>query len=265
MSVSPYQNLSIKMLPLPCCVFSLGHTCELILVYGDTLRALLSSTAVDSTIWNHISSPLEAELTYFCRDDLALHLGNVTDKDHLEDFLAMLLAVENLQVELGAWEDIRDEWASLSPITMEYEPDGDLFQETPDTEPLLPRSAQEDRTGWPVTVQYESDIDPFRDPSGTESPSSGRRGRQWLAALDYGSDRDRPRGSSDTGPQLPRAYTGEGRVSFRSHLASIERKRNLQLRHDYHQIPSPSQIPECPPTGDCSTCQKCAEAVESEW
>lgn len=143
-------------MPSACCHPSEDHKCDMMIVYGDTLRALLSSSAVDSTICTHVDGPLESDMPvmFFCKDDLAYHLGDQIHKDDLEHFLALLLDVENLQVEIPLGEDIREVSSNCSsPITMEYGPesDGDPFEDCPDTEPLLP-----------------ADGDPFRSSSSDE-------------------------------------------------------------------------------------------------
>ncbi|KAF7507168.1 hypothetical protein GJ744_010850 [Endocarpon pusillum] len=88
------------MILASCCMRTANHQCSLILVYGDTLRVLLRCTFVNSGIWKHLEGPLDTEITYFCKDDLVSHLGNLTDKDHLEEFLSRLLEIWNLEMEL---------------------------------------------------------------------------------------------------------------------------------------------------------------------
>ncbi len=223
------------MSPSACCISSEDHGCDLIIVHGDTLRGLLSSAAVDRAIHSHVDGSLDGEfpVMFLCKDDLALHLGNVADRDDLEDFLAMLLAGENiqsLQVELGCWEEVGDESICASPMTTEYGRDRDLFQDQSDLEPLLTEGPfQDPATCEPILLE-----DPFRDPSDT-----------------------------DTEPEGPRRLTGERRKAFRARLASINHRSRSPLRQNYHRIPE--VVPECPPKGDCSTCRKCEEAVDYEW
>lgn len=224
-SIEPLAKYWVKKMPLvSCCVRSSDHTCDPILVYGDTLRALLSSTAVDSRIRNHINGPLEAEIAYFCKDDLVSHLGNLTDKDRLEDLLIVLLDMENLQVELGAREDVRDDPTCLSPITMEYGPDGDGFRDSSDREPLLPRSNTGELSKSAFKLKYGYDSDPFQDPSDTESTSSRSsegETRQSSDTMDHGADEDPLCDFSDIEIPSPRRQTGEGKKSFRSRFPSI--------------------------------------------
>jgi hypothetical protein len=83
-----------------CCIDSPGHKCNWILVYGDTLRVFLSSFAADSATHSHAegSSDGGLDVAFFCKDDLELHLGNVTDTDHVEQFLELLVTIENIEV-----------------------------------------------------------------------------------------------------------------------------------------------------------------------
>jgi hypothetical protein len=83
-----------------CCIDSPGHKCDWILVYGDALRALVLTFAADSAIGNHVEGLSDSGLNvaFFCKEDLALHLGNVTDTDHLEQFLDLLVTIKNIEV-----------------------------------------------------------------------------------------------------------------------------------------------------------------------
>lgn len=224
---------NMKLLPCTCYLRSGDHRCDLILVYGDTLHALLSSTAVDLAILDHVDGSLEAEVPvmFFCKDDLALHLRNKTHRDDLEDFLAMLLAgkqMQTIQDDLERQEEVADASACSSPIAVEYGSDGEAFLDSSETEPLLPQGQSRD------TLEYQ--------PCSLE---------------------DAFRGPSDTEECLPEGMTGEKRTALSSRLVSIKRGMSSPLRDNYRRIPE--VVPVCPPKGDCSTCRKCEKAVELEW
>ena len=131
------KTLFNNMQPPSCCVSAPGHRCDLILVYGDTLRALLSSSAVDAAIWNHIALPLDDDMPvmFLCQDDLLGHLGNVTHRDNLEELLALLLDANRENIEAGIENNIDEILDSVFPITMEYGYEGDLFAGSPDFDP----------------------------------------------------------------------------------------------------------------------------------
>jgi hypothetical protein len=136
------------MLAPSCCIRSEGHKCDLILVWGEALRALLSSPSVDAAIWTHVDGPLDAEtpVRFFCRDDLIAHLGNATIKDYLEDYLAMILDISKKKFELGLERAIREDLACLSPVATEDGSDnGDPFVDAPDTEPLAPKDCHDNK------------------------------------------------------------------------------------------------------------------------
>lgn len=103
-----------------------------------------------------------------CRDDFVAHLGNVTEKDNLKNFLATLLDQTDGGFGLAPWRGIGDEPTSFSPIMMEYGFDGDPFQDSSDTDPLLQRRG------------------PSQDPPGNTPLLQRRLTGQWSRSLRSG-------------------------------------------------------------------------------
>jgi hypothetical protein len=166
-----------------CCIDSPGHKCDWILVYGDALRVLLSSSAADSAIHNHVDGLSDSglDVAFFCKDDLALHLGNVVDTGHLEQFLDLLVTIKNIELGPRFGAQIRDDSNCLSPIPRQYGCDEEPFQESFDTEclvhevqfsdcwdtkPRLPKYPFQKSSGSGEPPPEN----PFRDPD-TEPPS----------------------------------------------------------------------------------------------
>ena len=214
------------MLAPSCCVQSEGHKCDLILVWGETLRALLSSPFADGAIWKHVDGQLDKDMPvmFFCRDDLIAHLGNVTVKDYLDDFLGMIREINKSRVEQGLENDIREDLACihpnetdivslngmkyLPPVAMEYGFVGDQFVDLPHTDSIL----------FKGSYNYEQTLSEIRV---------------------------------------------KKRKSSQSFVEIVREKMGSRLRHNYHR--KPSKVPVCPPGIGCSTCKKCEEAVELEW
>ena len=197
-------------------------------------------------------------------------------------------------MEVSVMEGVRDDPTCLSPVALEYGPDGDPFRDTSDEEPLLSNGTKGEVSESAFELKYEYDSNPFDDPFDTESislQSSAGEGSQSQDELDPRTSRDSFEEISDVEIPLTQRQAEVGLKSFRSRLPSISldtklyslRKftaekrsfgsrfpsiglgRRPRLRRDYHRLPSPSRIPVCPPSGDCSTCKECKEAVEYEW
>jgi hypothetical protein len=278
-----------------CCLRLPGHMCEPVRVYGDKLRMLASYAAFDPLCQSHINGPLEAEITYLCKDDLVSHLANHIDQDRLKDFDGLLVELENLQAEWAALLNDDEDPTRDPPAALEYGPDGDWFQASSDRELLLsssPRAASESA----FKSKYGYDSDPFEDPSDTESTSSKSSEEevgQSSDTMDHAPDGDPLGDFFDIEIPSLTGQTGEGRESFRARFPLLssggrshaeqkaleEEERSFlsrypsislvskspRLRHDYHRIPSPSRIPVCPSGADCFSCKKCEDAVELEW
>ncbi len=252
-----------------CCAWTANHQCEPVLVYGETLRILMRCTFVESGIWKHFDGVLDTEITYFCRDDLVSHLGTWTDRDHLEEFLSRLPEIWNLQMEVDAMEEVRDDPACLSHIALEYGPDGDPFRDSSDEEPLLPNITKGEVSKSTFGLKYGYDSNPFEDSSDTESmtlKSSTGEGRHPQDDLEPEASRDSSEEFAGVGISLPQEQAEVGRKSFRSRLPSIsldtklrflrnfiaEKRsfgsrfpsvslwKHLRLRRDYQRLPSPS-------------------------
>jgi hypothetical protein len=168
-----------------------GHKCDLILVSGDTLHTLLSDNVLDRAIWNHIDGPLDEDVSpvFIRRDDFVAHLGNVTEEDNLENFLATLLDQTDRGFGLAPWRVIGDELTSISPIMMEYGFDGDPFQDSSDTDPLLKRRG------------------PLKDPPGNTPLLQRRLTGQWSKSLRSGFVSVRRKLSSSLRPGYCRMYS----------------------------------------------------------
>ena len=264
-------------------------------MHVDTLRKLAPCAALDPGFQSHINEPLEAEIKNLCKDDLAWHLGNSIDKKRLEDVLAVLVDVKNLQAEWEACSNDKDDPTYEHTVMTEYGPDGDWFQAASDREPLLPSSAGA-ASESAFKTKYGYDSDPFGDPSDTESRSSSSsvgEVRRSSDIMDHALDGFPSFDFFDVEVSLSPRQTGEGRESsrfplpmvsedntpcseqkssdeeessFLSRFPSISPAREKpRLRHDYHRLPSPSKVPVCAPEADCLSCKKCEAAMELEW
>jgi hypothetical protein len=173
-----------------CCIDPPGHKCDWILVYEDALRALLSSSAADSAIHSHVEGLSDSGLSvaFFCKEDLALHLGNVADTDHLEQFLDLLVTIKNIEVGPRFGTQIRHDSNCLSSIPTQYGPDEEPFQESSNTQCLVHEVQFSDRWDtkprlikWPFQKSSgsgESVLEnPFRNPD-TEPSSPGKRSEE---------------------------------------------------------------------------------------
>lgn len=246
------------MLRAACCVDAPGHECSLILVYGETLRVLLLSSAVDSTIYRHVDRSLEGEfpVAFFCKSDLVLHLSNVTDTDHLDQFLDLLVTINNVEAEHKYGGDTRGE-LTVDPLSrMESVFDRVAFHESSDIEPLLPKDGPglADSTWDACDLDVAPPEDPFLDQSESELSSPEQ---PFHEPFEINQSLPPPSIASSS------KMTGDDRQSFRSHVASIRSKTRSLLRDNYHRMAD--VIPKCPPGDDCSSCKKCGEAVKHEW
>jgi hypothetical protein len=147
---------------------------------------LLLSFAADSAIDNHVEGLWDSGLNvaFFCKEDLALHLGNVTDTDHLEQFLDLLVTIKNIEVGPRFGAQIRHDSNCLSSIPTQYGPDEEPFQESFNTQCLVHEVQFSDR--WDTKPRLtkcpfqkssgsgESVLEnPFHDPN-TEPSSPGK-------------------------------------------------------------------------------------------
>lgn len=214
------------MLAPSCCVQSEGHSCDLILVWGESLRALLSSPLVDGAVWKHVDGPTDGDMPtmFFCRDDLLIHLGHVTIKDYLDDYLAMILDLSKGMVDRDLDKEVREDLASRRPVETDIVSLNGMR--------YLP----------PVAVEYGTEGNQFVDSAQTDSLLFN--------------------GCYDSLPPQSKPRLGK-RKSIQSFVTIVREKMGARLRHNYHR--TPSKIPVCPPESGCSTCKQCEEAVELEW
>jgi hypothetical protein len=254
---------------IPCCLTSAVHKCELILVHGDNLRALLSLLAVDSPIWNHFDGSPESEFSFFCKEDLISNLDGLTNKGHLEDFLTRLVDIENVPVKTWFQTDGKIESACNSPLTIEYGLEGERFLDSSDMESLLPQRTGTDTSSPTVSTDCGSGSDPFRDPSpepsdcdddsaplltpsnteSTWSKTSSKHGTKWIGSTDYSSDRDDY--WSKIGSSSEKKVTAKGRWWLSSLFGSKTMEESRPDHSEYQRIPeSPDPNFKYPQTAD---------------
>ncbi len=270
-----------------CCVETANHQCDPVLVRGENLHILMRCIFVESGIWKHFDGPLDTEIISFCRDDLVSHLGTWTDRDHLEELLSRLPELWNLQMEVDAVEEVRDDPVCLSPTALEFGPGGDPFRDSSDAEPFLPKMTKAEVSESTFKLKYEYDSNPFEDscdiqpitlshPQDDLEPEASRDSSEDISSVGICLPQKQakvgarlfrshlPSISLDTKLRFLRKFTAEKRP-FRFRLPSVSLEKHLRLRRDYQRLPPPSQNPVCPRSGECSTCETCKEATEYEW